>query len=502
MTGVAEASAPSRDAAGTSSRSIPRTAAIVGAAIGTLLFLAAHKAISDDAYITLDYARNLAENGRWGLLPARTSNTATSPLNVWLLAAGIVVTGRPVLVVGMVIAGSMALLGWWSARLAGSLALSPVFPVALLVLLGTSPLMVSTVGLETYLGATLLVGTARYAVDSRPRCTGLLVGLSVLCRPDLAVAAGVLSMALLARRSWLPALVTGFAVALPWHLFSWYALGGFVPETLAFKTDPAEAVAAGLTHSMLTALWLDWGATSWRHWPVVVTITLIVAGLVTALAWLPWRRRPVAQVALAFSVAGLAHWLALSVEGVQAFAWYYGPLVSAMAVVVALAAAQRPRSLGVAAAALAAWALVVDTSRGVPWGATPMFGNGGNAQHYARVAADLGRLLPPGAVVASNGEAGTIPFYCRCDVTDFFSSRGLAQAHVDRHIARSGALVRWNYAHRPREAAPQPRWRLESRTVGVDADPPPGVARWVDDVGPKKVVTTLYRLGKEDRPTK
>ena len=36
----------------------------------------------DDAYITLQYARNLAEHGTWGFFPDRATNTATSPLNV------------------------------------------------------------------------------------------------------------------------------------------------------------------------------------------------------------------------------------------------------------------------------------------------------------------------------------------------------------------------------------------------------------------------------------
>jgi hypothetical protein len=497
MIGIGEATAPSPHVAARSQRSAPLVAAAIGAATAVFVFLAAYQALADDAFITLDYARNLAEHGHWGLLPYRSSNTATSPLNVWLLAAATVVTGRPVLAVGLVLVASMALLGWWSARLAHRLGLSLAMPTALIVLLATSPLMVSTLGMETYLGAALLIGVARYAVDGRAVHTGLIVGLNVLCRPDFAVAAGVLAAALLTWRRWFPAVATAVVVVLPWHLWSWYALGGFIPETLAFKTDSGEAVAAGLTNSMLTSLWLDWGSTPWRYWPVVLTTVTMLVGFVCALTWLPRWSQPAARVALMLPAAGVAHWLALSAAGVQAFVWYYGPLVVGTSAALAMTVALRPRAVGFLAVALTVGALVVDVSRGVPWGASPMYGNGGNARHYARVAADLNRLLPPGAVVASNGEAGTIPFFCRCDVTDYFSSRGLAQLHVDRHIARSGALMRWNYAHRPREIAPQPQWRLESRTVGIDPDPPPGVAQWIDNVGPKWVVTTLYQVDQK-----
>lgn len=495
MTSVEEAPTRSEEPTGTTTSSAPLIAASVGCVAAGLVFLAGYRALADDAYITLDYARNLAEHGHWGLLPNRTSNTATSPLNVWLLAAGTVLIGRPIIVAGALLVVSMGLLGWWSAQLARNLGRSVALPVTLIVLLVTSPLMVSTLGLETYLSATVLIGIVRYAFDERPLCTGFLLGLSVLCRPDLAVAAAVLTAILLSWRRWLPAIATAIGVAVPWHVWSWFALGGFIPETLAFKTDNGEAVASGLTHSMLTSLWLDWSVTSWRYWPVVITIAAIFVGLACAVAWLPRWRQPAGRVALAFAAAGVAHCLALAAAGVQPFAWYYGPLVVGTSAALALTVADRPRLLAAMATVLVAGSVIVDTSRGVPWIAAPMFGNSGNAQHYARVAAGLKALVPPGAVIASNGEAGTIPFYCRCDVTDYFSSRGLAQAHVDRHIARSGVLVRLNYAHRPREAPPHPQWRLESRTLGTDGAAPPGVAQWVDNLGPKWVVTTLYRVG-------
>lgn len=58
---------------------------VAGALAGGLLFLIAHRGISDDGYITVDYARNLAFHGHWGVIPSLTANTATSPLTVGLL---------------------------------------------------------------------------------------------------------------------------------------------------------------------------------------------------------------------------------------------------------------------------------------------------------------------------------------------------------------------------------------------------------------------------------
>src|SRR5687768_12656327 len=53
-------------------------------------------ALIDDAFITLVYARNLAEHGQWGFFKDEAANAVTSPLNVMLLALGALITRDPV----------------------------------------------------------------------------------------------------------------------------------------------------------------------------------------------------------------------------------------------------------------------------------------------------------------------------------------------------------------------------------------------------------------------
>jgi hypothetical protein len=115
--------------------------AVFGALAGGVLFLLAHRGLPDDSYITLDYARNLALHGHWGLTEFRDSNTATSPLNVWLLAVGILATGgRPVVAAGLVLVLSTALTGGWAAGLAAALGRRRSVVVGLVVgLIVTSP---------------------------------------------------------------------------------------------------------------------------------------------------------------------------------------------------------------------------------------------------------------------------------------------------------------------------------------------------------------------------
>lgn len=90
---------------------------------------------------------------------------------------------------------------------------------------------------------------ARYALAGRPVLVGLLCGLAVLVRPDMAVPAGLLVLVLLPWRRWMPVASVAALVCLPWHVFSWRFLGGFVPDTTWIKTNPAGATMASVVAS-------------------------------------------------------------------------------------------------------------------------------------------------------------------------------------------------------------------------------------------------------------
>src|SRR5262249_42189382 len=74
---------------------------LLAAVLAGVAFGFARTTLIDDAYITLDYARNLAFHLHWGLIQAVTANTATSPLHVLLLGVLVLVTRRPVLSLGI-----------------------------------------------------------------------------------------------------------------------------------------------------------------------------------------------------------------------------------------------------------------------------------------------------------------------------------------------------------------------------------------------------------------
>ena len=213
-------------------------AALAGAA-----FWLAHQALIDDAYITLSYARNLATHLHWGLIPTEPANSATSPLNVLLLAAATVLlrlTGAvyPIWGLGLVFVGSTVALAWWWSRVAIALRLSPMVPALGVTLVLLNPFVLSATGLEVLLIPTVLVGMLAAAVRGRPVAFGVLAGLAALTRLGLAVFVIPLALASAGvRRAWPRAGGVAIAVCLPWFAWSWWTFGSAIPDTFAIKTE-------------------------------------------------------------------------------------------------------------------------------------------------------------------------------------------------------------------------------------------------------------------------
>src|SRR3954465_2797293 len=92
--------------------------ALAAAVVSALVFLVVHRGLIDDAYIALSSAGNLAQGLRWGLPEFRPANTATSPLNVLLLAAGTFLVRDGVWGLGLVYVLLNALQAWGLNRLA------------------------------------------------------------------------------------------------------------------------------------------------------------------------------------------------------------------------------------------------------------------------------------------------------------------------------------------------------------------------------------------------
>jgi hypothetical protein len=439
-------------------------AAVAGAVAGGMLFLLAHRSLIDDAYITLTYARNVAFHLHWGVIEQQTSNTATSPLNVWLLAAVTMLVRQPVVAVGVILMATAAATAVWSARTARQTGVSWVAPMLAVVALLASPLLGSTIGLETFIAASLIVGLAYYAVLGRPVAAGVISGLLVHTRPDLVVFAVVAVLGVAALRRRMPAVI-GVAVltTLPWHLVSWVLLGSALPDTFLLKIAGEK-----------------WGgsydfATGWQlYGQAYPTATVLAAGpavlgLLCLAAWvLPALRRAVPNglaVPVVTGIGGLAHLAAFAALGTAPYHWYYGPSVAGLTCCAAFTTAAllgaAPRTLGVVAAASLAILAVLSVGfalgRGVPWTVAPITTNWALPGQYARVGTDLAGSAGD-QTISSPGEIGTLAYFCECAIVDVFSDRGVMNAVIQERARQAGPmkrrLLQLNYRYFDRDASP------------------------------------------------
>ncbi|MFC7343587.1 hypothetical protein [Saccharopolyspora griseoalba] len=429
------------------------TAAATAAVLAAALFWLVHDALTDDAYITLGYARGVALHGHWGMIPDETANSATSPGNVLLLAALTLALRSPVLALGALFVASAVVLVLALRRGALDRGMPGWTGTLTAALVGVNPLLLSTVGLEMTLAAALLATLLAAVTGGRPWLFGLAVGALALTRLDLGVF--VIAVLLGCPRMWLgwwKWLTTALLVCAPWFAFSWFRFGSAIPDTLVIKQ-----------------LQESWGRYGFGNGPGKY---YDMAPLPTALAALPAACGVVALLALigcavarrgsrawpwaVLGLGGVAHYSLYAQLDVPPYHWYYAP--SLMGVTLALGGALGLVATGVRwrvpVAALGAILLVPQVglalAQGTPWRTAPIQTNWASPADYARIGAEIGERVGD-ATVASPGEIGTLAYFCECHIVDGFSDRGYLAAGIDERLRRAGplaaTLLRWNYHH-------------------------------------------------------
>jgi len=472
----------------------------VVAAVSAGVFALVGTSLIDDTYITLAYARNLAFDLHWGLIEGLTSNTATSPLNVILLAAGTAVLRDPVLALAalFVLCNVVTFVALRRAcRDAGLPAWTAPLAVGLLLV---NPLLLSSIGLEVALGAAGIALLLRCAQAARPGWFGAVAGLLALTRLDLLIVVAVL---LVARRRWWAGLwraaLAAVAVVLPWFAFSWLALGSAVPDTLIIKTSQSWGEYTFVDGWLL---YLD----TYRA-AAVLSFVPVVLGLGIAAGWLVLRvvrpsetvRRLDAFAPLVIA-AGL-HFAAYAWLSVPPYHWYYGPSIVLMTIYVAAAAgcAATARAWPPLRAVLPAGALALLLAsaagygwQGLPREHAPFTTNQASFSQYREIGADLAGLVGE-RIVRTAGEIGVLAYYCECSLVDAFSDRGEVEPMIAEAERESGPFGRWllrlNFRYLDRTVPPLVPDLTLARTSGPA--PAEAIASWPID-SPWAGAETLY----------
>lgn len=288
---------------------------------------------------------------------------------------------------------------------------------------------------------------------------GVVSGLAVLTRPDLLIFVLVGAMLFSGvRAGLLRAVGAAGVVAGPWHLFSWFALGSAVPDTLLIKTG--QGTWASFAYGNGWQLYLDVAPAA-----AVTAFLPVVAGLVALLCLaIVGRQHPVLPAVSVAGVGAAGHYAAYALLSPPPYHWYYAPLVSGMTICLVLvvgAAIRRGRAFasvaGAVAVALALPMVWLDVSVGPLWERAPLSSNWASNAQYEAIATDLREIVGPAGVYGP-GEIGALAYYCRCTVVDQFSDRGIMVDEIAAREARSGpvtrALLTANYTHLDRTQTP------------------------------------------------
>jgi hypothetical protein len=290
-------------------------AAALCAAGAAALFVRFFDIRHDDAYITFQFARNLASGAGFvfnqGTEPIFGS---TTPLFTLMLAAVHAAFGEVLPAAAVALnAAAVGVQGWLLHRLLSRRWPLTAWVACLAALLGGLGQMVF-LSLETQVFVALALGTVWALLEERPVACGVLLGLTFLCRYDGALLVPLVGIVFLARSRRLPVLPLGvsLAVVVPWLLYALWSFGSLLPHTFGAKlgiTGFSQYLAETLPVLFRVRLLPGGG---------VVAVLCFAAGLLLA-AW----RQPLLIVLPAFALAHLLVYASIGPSAAQS--WHVAP---------------------------------------------------------------------------------------------------------------------------------------------------------------------------------
>ncbi|MEB3166149.1 MAG: hypothetical protein VKO65_05700 [Cyanobacteriota bacterium] len=448
-------------------------AALISAIAAGLWFLQFQGKYIDDAYITLAYARTLAEHGVWGTHPSAMSNAATSPISVILEACLIRIGWDPTWAIWLLNVATTLVLAFAINTIHKNLGnRNTTDNLLTTALIATSPLIASTLGLETYLYGTLYTLAIACYLSGRLAGSMAIISLLPLARPDGLIPSAVMLALLLRKRpSLIKPLYLFMLIPLTWLLFSWLHLGSLLPDTLFIKQTEKSWGRFSFANGLLAYL---------KVYPVAVLASLAPVGLLSIVDIRTIKKTgPTAAFLITALLPAALVSVAYAALSVPPYHWYYGfPLFMTVlaASVLSLSGHGWRRKL-----ALGTHGLVVGASSVISMdslhtrNSTPITTNWGTVPEYRQIALDTNKALK-GKNFKLQGELGIIQFYSQgIAINEFSDRRVITQLLASSKSASNPRrlLLRLNFWHFTPPAAQQTDyilsgWRSKCDNAGFE----------------------------------
>jgi hypothetical protein len=377
----------------------------------------------DDSWIHLQFARNLAERHGFAYNPAVAVGGSTAPLWTLLLGGAYALGGAHPFwakLIGVAATLTTALLAqrlaWqWTADRALALLVGVVVAIAGPIVWGALS------GMEVPLAALLVTGALVCHAEGRDVATAVLLGLSVLARPEALLLAPLVWLAgpITPRRT--AVFVAAIAACVvPWGVFNVMTAGTPLPATASAKIEGGLVGFLSGAREPSAVTWLErpWSfEREWVSWLSLVNVllpVLILFGL-TALWYQKGRRAVLPALVLVFHPIGMALLAPYRGPGFQEgrYSIHLLPLAIVVAGVGIDAAVRRRglRALAMACALVAALSALWPAALRYAWA----------VQNIDAMQVQMGRWAaahtPPDARLAVN-DVGAIAYVSRREVID------------------------------------------------------------------------------------
>jgi hypothetical protein len=391
------------------------------------------ESLIDDVFITLSYSKNLFDFGVWGMHPLIKSNSATSPLNVLLLAivGGLIknYTLGVILLTTILIAFQ-----YYLFRKLFTSSCSYTISIILIIILLSNPLLLSTIGLESFLYLLLLSTSIYFFKLNNTIFLGISLGLLTLTRGDGIILFLLVMFYKRKNIQWVKKICTIYLLTIsPWLLFSWINLGSIVPITFFIKLK--QNWPENISYALGPLLYI-------KRIPIESLISLIPIIMLTIFIILNrFVFNAEEKILLIFSII---YYLLYSLMGVPPYHWYYAPPMFGIIIVLGFQLSKYFSNrngvlkfyqfLFIPGPSIVGLALLIYLNGGFSFAESPIHTNCAKMLEYKEVANWLNQNLTRDSKIIIEYEIGTINYYSKAIFFDDFSANDLL---VDKIIRKS-----------------------------------------------------------------